>query len=69
MKEKIRKWLLNILLSETDKVLIIESFDTMRSQTLLSKTESYKELDSDMKSLTRGLKTKTPGCTWYEIEK
>ena len=84
MNQKLKNIILNFVLSETDKVLIIESLEDRKHQAYMSLTESREELCSDIyktikkikfnklsnkiNNITKRLKTKTKGCTWYEID-
>lgn len=69
IKNKIKNWILNKLLTETEKVLIIESLDDRLYDAKSSMFDSYKELFLDITNLKRRFKTTTPGNTWYNIEK
>lgn len=81
---KLKNFILNFVLSETDKVLIIESLEDRKHNAYMSLSESRDELCSDIdktikkikfnnlskqiNNITKRLNTKTKGCTWYEID-
>jgi len=69
LKDKIKNFILNLLLTEKEKVLIVETLNDRYCRSYESMTDSNKELSKDLRQITNRLKTKTPGCTWYEIEK
>jgi phosphatidate phosphatase APP1 len=84
MKQRFKNIILNLILSEVDKVLIVETLEERKYQAFASLNESRHELCSDIdktikkikfnklskqiNNITKHLNTKTKGCTWYEID-
>lgn len=64
---QIRKILLNLILTEKEKVIISESLDDRMLRVQTSMGESFKDLCNDIYELRVKIKTKTKRNTYYEL--
>lgn len=69
LRDRIKNLILNTILNETEKVLIVESLDDRLHSAKTSMSDSSYELSDDIRDLKSRFKTTTPGNTWYNIEK
>lgn len=63
----LKTWILNLVLSEKEKVIIHESLDDRFCSCCNSMGESSQDLIIDIWLLKKKIKTKTKGRTYYEI--
>lgn len=64
----IKNWILNLILSEKEKVIIVESLEDRAYMCSSSIGESCKDLFEDIKLLKCRFNTKTKGNTYYELD-
>lgn len=68
IKNKIKNFILNLILTEKEKVIIVETLTDRAGKAYESMTESRHDLINDICKLSNRLKTTTKGTTWYNLE-